>query len=249
MQVQASAADEQDWIREALAEPVRRPCWRVWRYRTPAIVLGLSQRRLREAVAGRAGSSLPVLVRASGGGAVLVGPWMVSVTVVLPVRHRLAEGALVDSYRWLGELHARVLRRFGVETRLLQPQALREGDAGPAGTAPLPWACFGALSPWELVDDEGRKLCGLAQQRRANGIALVAGTLMRRPPWPVLCEALDRSEDLDALTRRTTDCAAFGARGATVDAPDEAHERFAAALAASFDAALARALAPEDATG
>lgn len=248
MQLQANAADEQDWIRDALAAPVTHARWRVWRYRAPAIVLGLSQRRLREAVAARAGASLPVLVRASGGGAVLVGPWMISVTVLLPVRHRLAEGALVDSYRWLGELHARVLRDFGVETRLLQPAALRDGAAGVVGTSPLPWACFGALSPWELVDDVGRKLSGLAQQRRANGIALVAGTLLQCPPWPVLCEALDHVDDLDTLARRTTDCAALGARGAAVDTAD-GREAFAAALAVRLDEALRQVLASDGEAG
>ncbi len=242
MHAHVDAADEQDWIREALAEPVTQVQWRVWRYRAPAIVLGLSQRALRETVSARAGAALPVHVRASGGGAVLAGPWLVGVTVLLPSRHRLAEGPLVDSYRWLGEVHSRVLQGFGVSSRLLSPQTLRDGDARVAGFAPLPWACFGALSPWELVDADGRKLCGLAQQRRARGIALVGGTLMWRPPWSVLCDALGRADDLDALAMRTIDCETLAAAGGEHRPDAVQREAFAAALAVALDAQLAQTL-------
>lgn len=238
MHVQASAADEQGWIREALAEPVTRAQWRVWRYRSPAIVLGLSQRRLLDDVAARAAEALPVLVRASGGGAVLAGPWMVGTTVLLPSKHPLAAGALVDSYRWFGELHARALHGFGVESLLLSPRALREHDPRVAGFGPLPWACFGGLSPWELVDSRRRKLSGLAQQRRAGGIALVAGTLLWRPPWSVLCEALDRSDALEALTMRTTDCEAMRVSAGLASFDEGERAAFAAALADAIDSAL-----------
>ena len=246
MHVQASADDEQDWIRKALAEPVTRAQWRVWRYRAPAIVLGLSQRRRHDEIAARAGAALPVLVRASGGGAVLAGPWMIGVTVLLPSWHPLAAGALVDSYRWFGELHMRVLRAFGVDSRLLSPQELRDGDSRVAGFEPLPWACFGALSPWELVDSGRRKLSGLAQQRRASGIALVAGTLLWRPPWSMLCEALDRSDALEALAARTIDCESIreSIRKSAGFAPSSERQRedFASDLAAAIDAAPASVL-------
>jgi lipoate-protein ligase A len=242
MQTRASAADEQDWIRESLAEPVARAQWRVWRYRAPAIVLGLSQRRLQDAVAARAGEALPVLVRASGGGAVLAGPWMIGATVLLPSRHPLAAGALVDSYRWFGEQHMRVLRAFGVESRLLSPQELRESDSRVDGFEPLPWACFGALSPWELVDGARRKLGGLAQQRRASGIALVAGTLLWRPPWSLLCEALDRGDALEALTRRTIDCESIRESAGFAPSSERQRDDFASDLASAIDAALASAL-------
>jgi len=242
MQTQASAADEQDWIREALAERVTRPQWRVWRYRSPAIVLGLSQRRRHAEIAARTGEALAVLVRASGGGAVLAGPWMIGVSVLLPPRHPLAAGALVDSYRWFGELHARVLRAFGVESRLLSPQQLREGDSRVGGVEPLPWACFGALSPWELVDSGNRKLSGLAQQRRTTGIALVAGTLLCRPPWSMLCEALDRGDALEALARRTTDCESIRESAGLAPLDEVQRARFSSDLAVAIDSALADTL-------
>lgn len=242
MQLLASAADEQDWIREALAETLSRPRWRVWRYRTPAIVLGLSQRRLHEAASARAGASLPVLVRGSGGGAVLAGPWMISVTVLLPTRHPRAAGSLVDSYRWFSELHARVLRELGVETRVFLPEAPGDAQAPVGGVAPLPWACFGALSPWELTDDDGRKLCGLAQQRRSAGIAFVSGTLLWRSPWALLCEALDRADEARALEARTTDCESLARADGAPPGNETRRETFASALASRLDAALGQAL-------
>ena len=122
------------------------------------------------------------------------------------------------------------------------------------GVEPLPWACFGALSPWELVDSDRRKLSGLAQQRRTTGIALVSGTLLWRPPWSMLCEAFDRNDALEALTRRTTDCESIreaahesireSIREAARLAPPDERRRtdFAARVAAAIDAALASTL-------
>lgn len=36
----------------------------------------------------------------------------------------------------------------------------------------------------------GRKIAGLAQVRRANGVLLVGGLLLQRSPWQLMCEAL-----------------------------------------------------------
>ena len=66
------------------------------------------------------------------------------------------------------------------------------------------WACYGSLSPWELVDSEGRKLVGLAQQRRRDANLLVSGLLAGAPDWPLLCRALGREADLARLSAWTT---------------------------------------------
>ena len=109
-----------------------------------------------------------MLVRPSGGGAVLTGPWMVSASVVLPLSHPWAQGRLPDSYRGLGQLHGEVLASLGVAA-----QALPEADVPAANArqgAVVGWACYGSLAPWELIDTAGRKLVGLAQRRqRAAG--------------------------------------------------------------------------------
>lgn len=231
MRLEATIADEHAWCAGVLESPVSRPQWRVWLYREAEIVLGCSQRALRGAVAQRAPAGVPVTVRSSGGGAVLAGPWMLGATVVLPAGHPLLGEGLVASYRWFGQLHAKVLREAGVDARAVDP-----ADApGPAGTPePVRWACFGSLSAWEVVDPAGRKLTGLAQQRRRTGVAFSAGTLLARPDWSLLCDALDARADTAALSARTG-AADEGRRGRAVQGGR-------AAWAARLDAALEAAL-------
>lgn len=193
---------EQRWNDAALAQPVAAPAWRLWRYDRPAIVLGVSQRARRDAAA--AAAPLDVLVRAAGGGAVLVGPWMIGLSVALPAAHALVGHALVDSYRWLGEGIAEALRDCGVcAARALPPEDARARPRDPD----LDWACFGGLSPWEVVVGE-RKIAGLAQVRRRHGVLLVGGVLLDEPPWDLLCRAMQRGDaQADRLRRSTTACA------------------------------------------
>ena len=66
-------------------------------------------------------SGVALLERASGGGAVLCGPWMVSVSVVLPPGHAWLEGGSLVAYQRLGQLHAAVLGDLGIETRVVPP--------------------------------------------------------------------------------------------------------------------------------
>lgn len=202
MPIETTIADEIGWTESALAVASATAQWRVWRYRSPEIVLGCSQHRLHDAVVRRTPADVPVHVRSSGGGAVFAGPWLVGTTVVVPAGHALLDGGLVYSYRWLGELHARVLNDGGVAVRALEPAAARAGGVVPS----LPWACFGGLSPWEVVDDAGRKLTGLAQRRKRTAVAFSAGTLVSRPPWRVLCEALGAPDDAAALDAFTAAC-------------------------------------------
>jgi lipoate-protein ligase A len=223
-----AACAEQVWNERQLAQPVDTPAWRVWLYDEPAVVLGCSQRRLM----GEARDDIDVrlLLRGSGGGAVLVGPWMISLSVVLPVTHPFASGGLMASYRWLGELLAGLLReQAGLAAVALPPDTVRLAPASPA----LQWACFGSLSPWEVVVD-GRKIAGLAQVRRRHGVLLVAGLLLDRPDWPLLCAALRRSSaEAAALVHRTTSWAEQGG-------PPISHD----ALAALLGHRLSRALVP-----
>ncbi len=68
------ATEEQAWNRAQLAQPVMAPRWRVWRYEQLAIVLGCSQRAQHERLlAAPGGPPMEVLLRDSGGGAVLTG--------------------------------------------------------------------------------------------------------------------------------------------------------------------------------
>lgn len=177
------AVREQLWNEEQLAQPVARPRFRLWQYQEPAVVLGCSQRRLLA----QADGPVPVLLRQSGGGAVLTGPWMLGLSVALPPDHPLVRQGLVASYRWLGEAMAGALQQGGVGAQALAPEALRALPA--EQRTAVDWACFGGLSPWEVLA-QGRKIAGLAQVRRASGVLLVGGVLLRPSPWQLMCEAL-----------------------------------------------------------
>lgn len=144
-----------------------------------------------------------LLRRDSGGGAVLTGPWLVSASVVVPVRHAWVRDGVVASYRAIGELHAVVLAELGIVAEVLRPEQLAHANAiGPT----VDWACFGGLSPWEVVAAGGRKLVGLAQCRRREVVLLVSGTLVAPPDWALLCEAAGRPQDEAVLHARTVSC-------------------------------------------
>lgn len=178
--------------------------FRVWNQRRPAIVLGCSQRSLRASGALRLPSGVALMERASGGGAVLCGPWMVSVSVVLPLGHAWLEGGSLAAYQRLGELHAVVLGHLGIKTRLVPPGDVAAANQRLDGV--VPWACFGSLAPWELTDLAGRKLVGLAQRQQRNGVLLVAGTLCHAPDWRLLCEAMGCPNDVPTLRAITAAC-------------------------------------------
>ncbi len=193
-------------------------------------MLGCSQRALRRHIEQRLDGRIEPVARESGGGAVLTGPWLVSASVVLPHRHPWVAGGLIDSYRRLGLLHADLLKEFGIPARALPPQDVAAANqANGFGTAS--WACFGSLSPWEVVDTGGRKLVGLAQRRRQSGVLLVAGTLIGVPDWSLLCDATGHPED-ERILRQCTVSAAEIAAG-RVDP-----EQFAAALREWLERAL-----------
>ncbi len=194
-----------------MLQPVTRPQFRVWTYAAPGIVWGCSQRALQAERAPHWPPGLDQLLRPSGGGAVLTGPWMVSASVALPLDHPWVQGRLPESYRALGLLHAQVLAEQGVVARALPEAEVPQANAHLGDT--VPWACFGSLAPWELVDAQGRKLVGLAQRRQRTGVLLVAGTLAMQPDWPLLCRNLGHPEGVADMERRTVHCAALAPQG------------------------------------
>jgi lipoate---protein ligase len=193
------AAEEQAWNELQLTAPVLQPAARLWRYLRPAVVLGRSQQWLQASVrpVGTPGA-LPVVRRASGGGAVLVGPWMLGASVVLPPTHPLLGGEQVaDGYRWLGDLFVAALAEHGVQAASMPRERTRKAAED------LAWACFAGMSPWEVAVAD-RKLVGFAQRRSRHGVLIVAGALLDTVPWEILCAALERpgalARDLAATT-------------------------------------------------
>ena len=182
------------------------PQWHIWTYAAPAIVLGCSQRALRPALEAQWRGRLTVVEREAGGGAVLTGPWLLGLSLALPPGHAWLAGGLLPSYRRLGELHVELLQSLGIQAHALPPQDVPSRQVGREPDR-LGWACFGGLSPWEVVDAQGRKLVGLAQRRRQTGVLLVAGMLVSEPDWGLLCDAMGRPDEATALRQRTVTCA------------------------------------------
>lgn len=227
------AAAEQAWNARQLAAPVTAPRVRVWSYPEPGVVFGCAQTALHDEAARAAHTDCELVQRRAGGGAVLVGPWMLSSSVVLPPGHRLLDGGTIASYRWLGVLHAGLLRDFGIPAHALPPDEIVRRPADPT----LAWACFGGLSPWEVVAG-GRKIVGLAQLRGRHGVLLTTGTLLHHPDWLLLCRALGRPRDDAArLAAVTTSCTEQLGTGVHTETLAEALQQMLADVLGDFEAA------------
>lgn len=147
----------------------------VWWHSThhPTLILGAGQGQLDRTVA--AAQGVRVVRRTSGGTAVYAGPGVLGQDIFLPTGHPLAGSDVVEAYRWLGEAWLEALLSLGVAARLVSPA---ESRSAPPLDPDVAMACFGSLSPFEIVV-AGRKLVGLAQVRRGNGTLLQAGIHMR----------------------------------------------------------------------
>ena len=219
------AAREQRWNERQLAEPVLQPRMKVWTYREGAIVLGRSQHALADRPAGDAGGlfpegladskavRLPLVKRGAGGGAVLVGPWLLSASLLLPLDDpRMATTSVADSYRWLGEAMVETLAELGVAARAVPP-----AERIPAPER-LAWACFAGVAPWEVVVDDpatgvARKVVGFAQRRSRHGVLLALGVLVQPAPWRLLAQTLGHPVALaDELAATTVDLASVSPR-------------------------------------
>ena len=147
------------------------------------LVLGFSQKPDTLNPAMRATAALPVYHRRAGGTAVLVGPHLLGLDVALPADHPLVLPDIVESYRWLGEAWVAALQRLGITARAIPPdEAHAQRDlikqaAAREREAILRRACYGALSPYEVVVGQ-RKVVGLDMIRRRQGSLLQAGVLL-----------------------------------------------------------------------
>ena len=149
------------------------------------LVLGFSQQPATLNAQALAHHPLPIYHRRAGGTAVLVGPHLLGLDVLLPAGHPLILPDLVESYRWLGETWVATLRELGIETRAVPPaeaHAARDLLKQPATRERetiLRRACYGSLSPYEVVaTDKNLKVVGLDMIRRRAGTLLQAGVLL-----------------------------------------------------------------------
>ncbi len=136
----------------------------------PALVVGRAAADAGVDEAACRAAGVPVLHRRSGGGPVLWDADLLALDIVLPRGHPLAGDDVVAAYAWLGEALAAALRSLGLPARTVGIAEARAAEPHPLAAR----ACFGALSPFEVVA-EGRKVVGLAQVRRRAGTLFQAG--------------------------------------------------------------------------
>ena len=147
------------------------------------LVLGFSQQPTILNAQTLTSQPLPIYHRRAGGTAVLVGPHLLGLDVLLPAGHPLILPDLVESYRWLGETWVATLRELGVETRAVSPaeahaqRDLIKQSPTREREAILRRACYGSLSPYEVVAGN-HKVVGLDMIRRRAGTLLQAGVLL-----------------------------------------------------------------------
>lgn len=181
------------------------PATLYWSQAEPAgLVLGFAQKHsiLNPALAAQ---QYPIYHRRAGGTAVLVGPGLLGLDVVLPAGHPLLLPDIIESYRWLGTLWVETLGHLGVETRILSPQEahaqrdLLKQDETRERESILTRACFGSFSPYEVVAGQ-RKVVGLDMIRRRAGSLIQAGLLLQ---WEIepLVELLGHTAEEQAMLR------------------------------------------------
>ncbi|WP_271273486.1 lipoate--protein ligase family protein [Aliamphritea hakodatensis] len=206
--------EEQAKIDAVLSAPVAEPKLLIWRYAEPAVIMGRSQRPDNEMLQRAAARNIPVQQRGSGGGAVLAGPWMLSVTLFLPTAHPAADLGIIDIFKWFEAAWLKILQDQGIPCQSVDEPMIAESKIT-ARAQGVEWACYAGLSHGELVSADGRKLLGLAQIRKRNGVALVSGLHLSPCEWPLLAEVVADASSLGAvLARLNSDCDSLSGKNA-----------------------------------
>lgn len=162
-------------LSDALARLVSSPT--VWWHSTdqPTVILGAGQKvPVLDSRASRE-AGIEVVKRQAGGTAVYAGPGVLGLDIALPSGHPLVLPDIVESYRWLGEVWAEALTTLGADVHLVSiAEARAAAGIGRPHSELIRLACFGSLSPYEVVAGH-RKLVGLAQVRRRTATLFQSG--------------------------------------------------------------------------
>lgn len=159
-------------------------------------------------------ADVAVLDRPTGGGAVLLGPELLSCDVLVPAGHALAGHDPLAAFDRVGAAWRDALAELGVSglaTHAGPSTAHRRGDARQRLLAAV---CFATRGRGEVLLG-GRKLVGLSQRRRRSGVLIQCGLLRRWRPASLLAAlgADPRDPEIagaavgleDALTRPPAD--------------------------------------------
>ena len=153
-----------------------------------ALVLGRGQRAPAHA------PDLPVLQRATGGGAVLLDDRILSCDVVLPAGHPWLDGDLGHVFLLVGTAWKAALADLGVRDLSVVRTSTTPSRRGTERDRLLASICYATLGRGE-VTAAGRKLVGLAQRRRRHGALVACGLLRRWRPAPLLAAFAGEPDD------------------------------------------------------
>ena len=215
-----------------------QPALRWYAPQAEALVIGNGQKPRIANFDVAADRDIGIYRRTSGGTAVFVNGDLLSLDVALPATHPLATSDVVDAYRWMGEVWQQALMALGAAKARALPVEEARNQPKLAQDDPLRLACYGTLSPWEVVVGK-RKLVGLCQVRRRPGALYQVGVYLHFTP-----RALGELLDLGNNQRKTL---ATKLHNATVGLDDAAGHRITgedmihaveAALADRFGATL-----------
>ena len=151
---------------------------------TPAaLVLGSAQPEADAA------TTIDVVKRGTGGGAVLCDAGTLLIDFAVPAGHVLAPEDVTEAYRPVGEAIQTALVGMGLDCRTVTVDEARAMDD--ARKAAARRACWAGLSPYELVLADGRKLVGLAQRRRRGAVLHQIAIPVTTPPAAVADHLVD----------------------------------------------------------
>lgn len=168
-----------------IPEPADLAMW-VCEPTAPALVLGSTQGRSLDANQW-SGVAIDLVVRRSGGGAVLVAPGVCTwIDFIVPVGHKLWHDDVGRAAHWVGELWAAALSRLGVEA------AVHTG--GMVRTRWSSLVCFAGVGPGEVLDQAGAKLVGVSQRRTRLAARFQTVAYHRNPSEIADFLALDASD-------------------------------------------------------
>lgn len=192
-------------LSESLTGPLQTPSLYWYAAARPAVILGAAQNPAILDLTACHQAGYAVYKRTSGGAVVLAGPGFLSLDVALPPGSLLASPDVTQAYHWFGQGWLAALARLGIRARLVTPAEARQSrldlEAASEAERLVKLVCFGTLSSYEVVSEDGRKLIGLAQVKRRGASLLQAG-LHRQWPAAEFARLLALSDAQRAALRR-----------------------------------------------